>query len=76
MQCNYTSNDINNTSITWKYPSDYQIKRIKSNEMFILDHIKRTDAGKYTCVVSNSAGKANDTVLVNVICKYKFDVKI
>ncbi|CAC5370244.1 CNTN4 [Mytilus coruscus] len=73
LQCNYTSNDINNTSITWKYPSDYQIKRIKDNETFILDHIERTDTGKYTCVVSNSAGKANDTVLVNVIFEDSYE---
>ncbi|CAC5417058.1 unnamed protein product [Mytilus coruscus] len=65
--CNYTSNDDNNTSITWKYPSYGRIKYVQANKFLKVEHIKRTGAGEYTCVVSNSAGKANDTVTVNVL---------
>ncbi|VDI52515.1 Hypothetical predicted protein [Mytilus galloprovincialis] len=71
LQCNYTSSDDINTYITWKYTSNGHNKYfLPSSKSLKIEHIKRTDADEYTCVVSNSAGKANDTVTVNVVCKY------
>ncbi|CAC5417065.1 HMCN [Mytilus coruscus] len=67
LQCNYTSNDDNNTSIIWKYISYGRTKYIQANNSLNVEHIGRTDAGEYTCVVSNSTGKAIDTVTVYVL---------
>lgn len=70
LECNYTSNDINNTSITWKRTSKGHFKH--TNKVLKIANIKRSDEGQYTCLVSNSAGKLEDTVTVKVHCKYLF----
>lgn len=72
LECNYTSNDNRDiTFIIWKYTLNYEIKYLQANKTLELDNTKRTNAGEYTCIVSNSAGEANDTVTVNVLCEYK-----
>lgn len=59
--------------MSWKYPLDGYINNTASKVM-TLGGIKRSNAGLYACVVSNSAGKAEDTVTVNVFCEYKFSI--
>ncbi|CAC5426702.1 unnamed protein product [Mytilus coruscus] len=66
LDCNYTSNDNWNTSVIWKYTTDGHIT-YTANKKLKLDNIKRNDAGHYTCFVSNSAGEAEDSVIVNVL---------
>ncbi|CAC5358914.1 unnamed protein product [Mytilus coruscus] len=65
LECNYTSNDNESTHVSWKYPLDGYINKT-ARKVMTFDGIKRSNAGPYTCVVSNSAGKAEDTVTVNV----------
>lgn len=74
LECNYTSNDNTSTRVSWNTTLDGYIKQI-SNPVFKFDSITRFDAGQYTCLVSNLAGKTEDTVIVNVLCKYWYSIK-
>lgn len=73
LECYYTSNDNTSTRVFWNVALNGHTEQI-SNPVLKFDSITRYDAGQYTCLVSNLAGKTEDTVIVNVLCKYWYSI--
>ena len=54
--------------VYWRKTTNFKIQKMRHPNL-VLSQIKPENAGEYACVASNSEGKSEDILQINVLCK-------